>query len=439
MSENTILQGQDKHSTIDLNVSLIDGFLRFRVPVTLCIDHLRELVLLYNHPCKGDTLSEFANEAKELHKPRTLAYKENQYVKAKSMQGKIGPIMEPESPLEIDEEEDRIHQMYDIFVDYDDTIIVSEKPSTSIVHCNTFTISQIDKEDNSNTEDEERFLYKGQILEFVKTLADYSLPNPVTLSYGKPFKVTFRHPNDKEDATFYACDERVATELKEILSKMGWLDYHSKPSAIESEIQSTAASLKDSNSNPDELVVDKKKKVLRILTMDGGGIRGVGVATILEEIENVTKKKIYELFDVIVGTSAGGMNALMLTIPDKDRKIMSAKELKELYFEKKHEIFMKNPSYKYHPFSNTKYKGEGLERLVEERFPNEIRLASSLIPVGVVTTDYHLHKPLLMCVKSVPTTKHIYPLYLKLNKIWIKDYPMENELSYSMVKPFKVI
>jgi len=47
-------------------------------------------------------------------------------------------------------------------------------------------------------------------------------------------------------------------------------------------------------------------KTVRILSIDGGGIRGVIPAVILREVEKVTGTPIAKLVDVIAGTSTGG-------------------------------------------------------------------------------------------------------------------------------------
>ena len=59
------------------------------------------------------------------------------------------------------------------------------------------------------------------------------------------------------------------------------------------------------------LSVDTKPG-LRILFLDGGGIRGLAQIEMLMEIERRTKKKIVDMFDWIVGTSTGGIVALGL-------------------------------------------------------------------------------------------------------------------------------
>jgi patatin-like phospholipase/acyl hydrolase len=69
----------------------------------------------------------------------------------------------------------------------------------------------------------------------------------------------------------------------------------------------------------------KNGKEFRILSIDGGGIRGLFPAQYLANIEEATGKKINECFDLIVGTSTGGIIALGLSIG------IPAKEIAELY------------------------------------------------------------------------------------------------------------
>ena len=60
----------------------------------------------------------------------------------------------------------------------------------------------------------------------------------------------------------------------------------------------------------------KASKKYRILSIDGGGIRGIIPAMILAEIEKRTQKPIHSLFDLIAGTSTGGLISLGLTKPE---------------------------------------------------------------------------------------------------------------------------
>lgn len=68
------------------------------------------------------------------------------------------------------------------------------------------------------------------------------------------------------------------------------------------------------------------KQGLRILSMDGGGMKGLATVKILREIEKGTGKQIHELFDLICGTSTGGMLAVALGI-----KQMSLEKCEEIY------------------------------------------------------------------------------------------------------------
>ncbi|XP_047307568.1 phospholipase A I isoform X2 [Impatiens glandulifera] len=68
------------------------------------------------------------------------------------------------------------------------------------------------------------------------------------------------------------------------------------------------------------------KQGLRILSMDGGGMKGLATVQILKEIEKGTGKQIHEMFDLICGTSTGGMLAVALAI-----KQMSLEKCEDIY------------------------------------------------------------------------------------------------------------
>ncbi|MEM7026379.1 MAG: patatin-like phospholipase family protein, partial [Pseudomonadota bacterium] len=64
---------------------------------------------------------------------------------------------------------------------------------------------------------------------------------------------------------------------------------------------------------PRALQADHPGKI-RILSLDGGGIRGLISLEILRHLEEATGKPIAELFDVVAGTSTGGIIGTQLLI-----------------------------------------------------------------------------------------------------------------------------
>lgn len=68
-----------------------------------------------------------------------------------------------------------------------------------------------------------------------------------------------------------------------------------------------------------------EEKTFKILSIDGGGIKGLYSATILKEFEEKFKCHISDYFDMICGTSTGGLIALALSLK------IPAKEICDFY------------------------------------------------------------------------------------------------------------
>lgn len=88
-------------------------------------------------------------------------------------------------------------------------------------------------------------------------------------------------------------------------------------------------------------------KKIRILSVDGGGIRGVIPGTILMQLERILQKKsndpgrkIGDYFDMIAGTSTGGILACLYLMPGENGKAKySAQDALDLYIKNGHTIF----------------------------------------------------------------------------------------------------
>jgi uncharacterized protein len=74
---------------------------------------------------------------------------------------------------------------------------------------------------------------------------------------------------------------------------------------------------------------------VRVLAIDGGGIRGLIPALVLAELERRSQRRTWQLFDMIAGTSTGGILACALCAPEA----LPAAQLVALYEEEGPEIF----------------------------------------------------------------------------------------------------
>jgi predicted acylesterase/phospholipase RssA len=154
---------------------------------------------------------------------------------------------------------------------------------------------------------------------------------------------------------------------------------------------------------------------IRILALDGGGMRGVMPARVLIELERLSGRPIAALFDVIAGTSTGGLIALGLTKPGGDGKPdLTAQEVLDTYVKYGKSIF---PRVQFRPlrweqlrtsrpiiaqrfgafasparYGNARYSREGLRALVNEMF-GATRLSQAMADVIVPSYDWKAGRP----------------------------------------------
>src|SRR5260370_27188368 len=121
-----------------------------------------------------------------------------------------------------------------------------------------------------------------------------------------------------------------------------------------------------------EEVVQRMPKLVKIISIDGGGIRGIVRAMLLAEIERRTQRPIANRFDLVAGTSTGGILALGLTIPkNPGGPLYRADEFAGMYAREGPRIFSRSFWHKVtccNNLINVKHSSAGLEQVLEQLF-----------------------------------------------------------------------
>jgi uncharacterized protein len=134
----------------------------------------------------------------------------------------------------------------------------------------------------------------------------------------------------------------------------------------------------------------------KVLAVDGGGIRGIIPALLLAAIEDQTKRRICESFDLIAGTSTGGIIALGLAKPDPEGHVeKSATDIVRLYEEEGDVIFPPSIMHRLHvgAVRGAKYNPHGIDLTLQKYF-GQTRLKDALKPVLVPSYDIEKQTPI---------------------------------------------
>eukprot|EP00256_Glycine_max_P066499 XP_025981094.1 patatin-like protein 2 isoform X2 [Glycine max] len=147
--------------------------------------------------------------------------------------------------------------------------------------------------------------------------------------------------------------------------------------------------------------------LVTVLSIDGGGIRGIIPGIILGFLESELQKldgdhvRLADYFDVIAGTSTGGLVTAMLTAPNENnRPLYAAKDIKNFYLEHTPKIFPQNKCWNLFSsmvkFTRTlfgpQYNGKYLHRLIREKL-GETKLHQTLTNVVIPAFDIKRLQP----------------------------------------------
>jgi patatin-like phospholipase/acyl hydrolase len=104
------------------------------------------------------------------------------------------------------------------------------------------------------------------------------------------------------------------------------------------------------------------QKRFQILSLDAGGLKGLFTASFLAEWEKHENTRIVDHFDLITGTSTGGIIAIALGLG------FSAQDIRDLYLEEATTIFPSSALGELRHWVGVKYSSVGLRSALEKRF-----------------------------------------------------------------------
>ncbi|KAL1316274.1 patatin-like protein 1 [Arachis ipaensis] len=162
----------------------------------------------------------------------------------------------------------------------------------------------------------------------------------------------------------------------------------------------------------------KYGNLITVLSIDGGGIRGIIPGVILDFLESQLQEldgegaRIADYFDIIAGTSTGGLVASMLAAPNPkatNRPLFAAKDIVPFYLEHSPKIFPQTSGI-FAWLINTikvllgsKYDGKYLHKLVKETVGDTIMLSQTVTNVAITTFDIKKLQPTIFSSYQLET------------------------------------
>ncbi|KAF8405054.1 hypothetical protein HHK36_009951 [Tetracentron sinense] len=179
-----------------------------------------------------------------------------------------------------------------------------------------------------------------------------------------------------------------------------------------------------------------------ILTIDGGGIRALIPAVILSFLESQLQDldgadaRIADYFDVIGGTSTGGLVAAMLTMPDQNnRPLYAAKEIVPFIVENYPKIFHQLRG----PFVSArmilkdlighKYSGKYVRNLMKTKF-GATKISQALTNLVIHTFDIKILQPVVFSMSEgkVDNSKDAMALLVQFQALLATSHAFQDVL-----------
>lgn len=150
------------------------------------------------------------------------------------------------------------------------------------------------------------------------------------------------------------------------------------------------------------------REKFRILSIDGGGLKGLIPLQVIKEIERITAQPIHKSFDLIAGSSTGGLLTCALLLAESGVEVGKRKysltDIEHIFLHKGKDIF---PNYGllrklYSSARNLirpQYNAEKYQAILED-FLQEHRISSCLKPLFISSYDLQSKRPLLFTTRE---------------------------------------
>jgi patatin-like phospholipase/acyl hydrolase len=136
-----------------------------------------------------------------------------------------------------------------------------------------------------------------------------------------------------------------------------------------------------------------------VLSIDGGGMRGIIPAVVLAYLEDRMELPAASAFDLIGGTSTGGILALGLTKPDGDQEPQySAAQLVDLYKDEGERIFHRSRLWEIRSLgglADNRYPEGPLEEVLRDHYFGETPMSTAVTEVILTSYDLYGSEPFI--------------------------------------------
>ncbi|KAH7566537.1 hypothetical protein JRO89_XS08G0181200 [Xanthoceras sorbifolium] len=204
---------------------------------------------------------------------------------------------------------------------------------------------------------------------------------------------------------------------------------------------------------------EKRAKTV-VLSIDGGGIRGLIPGTILAFLESKLQEldgpnaRLADYFDIVAGTSTGGIMATMITAPDeKGRPKFAAKDINSFYLEHLPKIFPQHSRFNFvktitsfvGELTGPKYDGKYLKSLINDQLEGKT-MKETLTNLVLPTFDIKLLQPVIFSTNDAKGNAlknarladicigtSAAPTFLPAHKFETKDDATKNTRTFDLI------